>query len=137
MAKLTPKQEKFIHEYLVDQNATQAAIRAGYNKKTARQVGSENLSKPYIKKEIEKHSKKTLDKVDITVENVLQSIERTRQRLEDAMAVNDDMKATDLAALANATGKCNDQLGKYLKMYTDKVELEVTKMPQIELIRKK
>lgn len=45
---LTPKQERFVSEYLIDLNATQAAIRAGYSEKTARQVASENLSKPDI-----------------------------------------------------------------------------------------
>ncbi len=45
---LTDKQRRFVEEYLVDLNATQAAIRAGYSKKTARAVGSENLTKPDI-----------------------------------------------------------------------------------------
>ncbi len=48
MGALTPKQERFIEEYLIDLNATQAAIRAGYSKKTAKSVGSENLTKPDI-----------------------------------------------------------------------------------------
>ena len=47
-AKLTPKQQRFIDEYLIDLNATQAAIRAGYSPRTARQIGQENLSKPVI-----------------------------------------------------------------------------------------
>lgn len=52
--KLTAKQQRFIQEYLIDFNATQAAIRAGYNKKTAGVIGNENLKKPYIKSAIEK-----------------------------------------------------------------------------------
>jgi phage terminase small subunit len=44
--KLTAKQRRFVQEYLIDLNATQAAIRAGYSKNSARQVGTENLSKP-------------------------------------------------------------------------------------------
>jgi phage terminase small subunit len=47
-AKLTPKQSRFVELYLVDLNATQAAIRAGYSKNSARQIGGENLSKPGI-----------------------------------------------------------------------------------------
>lgn len=47
--KLTAKQKKFADEYLKSGNATQAAIQAGYSKKTATAVGSENLTKPYIK----------------------------------------------------------------------------------------
>lgn len=45
---MTPKQELFVHEYLVDSNATQAAIRAGYSAKTAGKIGFENLQKPEI-----------------------------------------------------------------------------------------
>lgn len=45
---LTPKEERFVGEYLIDLNATQAAIRAGYSAKSARQIGTENLSKPSI-----------------------------------------------------------------------------------------
>ena len=55
--KLTPKQQLFCDEYLIDLNATQAAIRAGYSEKTARQTGQENLSKPDIKKYIEERLK--------------------------------------------------------------------------------
>ena len=52
MSNFTPKQARFVEEYLVDLNATQAAIRAGYSKKTARQVASENLTKPDIQEAI-------------------------------------------------------------------------------------
>lgn len=53
MAKLTAKQQRFVDEYLIDLNATQAAIRAGYAKKTAYSIGEENLRKPEIKSRIE------------------------------------------------------------------------------------
>lgn len=48
MSNLTPKQERFVTEYLIDFNGTQAAIRAGYSESTARQTASENLTKPDI-----------------------------------------------------------------------------------------
>ena len=51
--KLTPKEQRFCDEYIVDLNATQAAIRAGYSRHTARSIGSENLTKPAIIAEIE------------------------------------------------------------------------------------
>ena len=51
-AKLTPKQQRFVEEYLIDLNATQAAIRAGYSNKTAGQVGYENLRKPEIQQAV-------------------------------------------------------------------------------------
>lgn len=53
MAKLTEKQKRFVAEYLVDLNATQAAIRAGYSPKTANRIGSQNLSKVDVQTEIE------------------------------------------------------------------------------------
>ena len=53
MAKLTPKQARFCEEYLVDLNATQAAIRAGYSVESAGSIGSENLTKPEIRARIE------------------------------------------------------------------------------------
>lgn len=52
--KMTPKQKRFCDEYLIDLNATQAAIRAGYSKKNANNIASENLAKPDIRKYIEK-----------------------------------------------------------------------------------
>lgn len=49
VAKMTAKQQRFCDEYLIDLNGTQAAIRAGYSKKTAASVASENLTKPNIR----------------------------------------------------------------------------------------
>lgn len=54
MARMTAKQQRFCDEYLIDLNATQAAIRAGYSEKTARVIANENLTKPYIKEYIDK-----------------------------------------------------------------------------------
>ena len=58
MTRLTTKQQAFIAEYPKDFNATQAAIRAGYSKRTARFIGCENLTKPNIADEISKHIEK-------------------------------------------------------------------------------
>jgi phage terminase small subunit len=69
--KLTPKQEMFVKEYLVDLNATQAAIRAGYNKKTAKEIGAENLTKPNIKAEIDKAILKRSERTEIKADDVL------------------------------------------------------------------
>lgn len=54
--KLTQKQQRFVDEYLVSGNATQAALKAGYSKKAAKQIGTENLAKPSIKAYIEERS---------------------------------------------------------------------------------
>lgn len=73
---LTPKQKRFCEEYLIDFNATQAAIRSGYSKKTAQAIGAENLTKPLIQIEIKAFQKKLSDKVAITLERVLQEYGR-------------------------------------------------------------
>lgn len=54
MAKLTARQQRFCDEYLIDLNATQAAIRSGYSEKNARIIASENLAKPNISEYIQK-----------------------------------------------------------------------------------
>ena len=74
VAKLTEKQKRFVAEYLVDLNATQAAIRAGYSKKTAEVIGYENLRKPQIADEIEKRQEKLRNKLEITQERVIEEI---------------------------------------------------------------
>lgn len=53
-APLTPKQQRFVQEYAVDLNATQAAIRAGYSPKTARSIASENMQRPAVKTAVQK-----------------------------------------------------------------------------------
>jgi phage terminase small subunit len=63
---MTPKQEQFVREYLVDLNATQAAIRAGYSTRTAEKIGSENLQKPEVRAAIDaaKIERSTETKID-------------------------------------------------------------------------
>jgi len=73
---LTAKQERFCLEYVVDFNATQAAIRSGYSSKTAGKIGSENLQKPEIQAEIGRLTQKTAAKLEITRERVLQELAR-------------------------------------------------------------
>jgi len=68
---LKGKQIAFVQEYLIDLNATQAAIRAGYSKKTAKEIGCENLTKPHIAKAIRQAFKKREERVEITQDLVL------------------------------------------------------------------
>jgi phage terminase small subunit len=68
---LTDKQRQFCEEYLIDLNATQAAIRAGYSEKTANRIASENLSKPDIQGHLQQLQKKLQEKTGITQERVL------------------------------------------------------------------
>jgi phage terminase small subunit len=79
---LTPKQERFIKEYLISLNVTDAAIKAGYSEKTASKIGSENLTKPEIIEAIRVEQQKTSDKLDITRENVLEKLLRIQETTE-------------------------------------------------------
>lgn len=73
---LTPKQARFVAEYLVDLNATQAAIRAGYSPKTAYAIGGENLSKPEIADAIATEQAKRAIRVEVTQDEVLTEVLR-------------------------------------------------------------
>lgn len=72
--ELTAKQRAFVREYLLDLNATQAAIRAGYSEKTAYSVGHENLSKPEIVAAIDAAMKLRAERTDITADRVLKEL---------------------------------------------------------------
>lgn len=80
MKELTPKQKMFCKEYLVDLSATNAAKRAGYSKKTATEIGYENLTKPHIQKYIKKQMDKRFESVDLSVEYILDSIHEIGKR---------------------------------------------------------
>ncbi|WP_428067379.1 terminase small subunit [Chryseobacterium gambrini] len=68
--KLTDKQERFCREYIIDLNATQAAIRAGYSKKVAGSIGFENLKKPEIEKYILSLREKKSAELDFSFERL-------------------------------------------------------------------
>ena len=74
MADLTPKQQMFVKEYLIDLNATQAAIRAGYSEKTAMQIGEQNLRKLDIAAAIELEMQKREQRTEITQDSVLKEL---------------------------------------------------------------
>ena len=73
-AKLSGRQQRFVDEFLIDLNATQAAIRAGYSEKTARSIAAENLTKPDISAEIEMRVKALCERYSVTHRNVLSEL---------------------------------------------------------------
>ena len=73
---LTPKQQRFVGEYLVDLNATQAAVRAGYSEKTARAIGCENLTKPAIQEAIATAQRQLAEETGITARRVKEELAR-------------------------------------------------------------
>lgn len=78
--KLTAKQEMFVQEYLIDLNATQAAIRAGYSEKTATAIGCENLIKPYLMEAIVKAKAERMAEVRIDAAYVLRQAVKLHER---------------------------------------------------------
>jgi phage terminase small subunit len=106
---LTPKQDMFVREYLIDLNATQAAIRAGYSPKTAMEQGHQLLQKTSVKAAIQAGMDKRAQKATITADEILANIKRLA------------MKAEDMDDTGNAL-RANELLGKHLKLFTDKVE---------------
>src|SRR6266508_6196013 len=71
---LTPKQARFVEEYLVDLNATRAAIRAGSSQHTARSVGAENLTKPDIAQAVAEAQRQQSERTQITADEVLREL---------------------------------------------------------------
>lgn len=133
MARMTAKQQRFCDEYLIDLNATQAAIRAGYSRKTARQAGAENMTKPVIKEYIkarmdEKESELIADQDEVL--KYLTSVMRGQSRSKVVVVEN----VGDFTSQAREMEKAPDEkerlkaaelLGKRYGLYTDKVEQDV------------
>ena len=76
MSKLTPKQARFVQEYLTNLNATQAAIRAGYSPKAARFVGCKNITKANIAAAIEKAQTRRAERVELTADWVVDELRK-------------------------------------------------------------
>lgn len=90
MASLTAKQARFVEEYLIDLNATQAAIRAGYSEATARSIGAENLTKPDILEAITEAQAKRSERTEITQDRVLQELAKIGfSNMLDYMTITD------------------------------------------------
>ena len=132
-SKLTSKQQRFCDEYLIDLNATQAAIRAGYSKKTARQIAQETLTKPYIKEYIdarmaEKEKQLIADQDEVLryLTSVLRGtstsseivVEGTGDGCSEARIMQKNPSEKDKL-------KAAELLGKRYGLYTEKVEAEV------------
>ncbi len=107
--RLTAKQDRFVEEYLVDLNATQAALRAGYSEKTARSIGAENLSKPDIEKAIADALEARRLRTEITQDRVLEELAAIA--FAPLPEVREVKMSDRLVAL--------DKLAKHLGMFTE------------------
>jgi phage terminase small subunit len=106
---LNDRQARFVNEYLIDLNATQAAIRSGYSEKTAYSIGSENLRKPEIQKAIAAAQADLKARTLVTQEDVIKGF------LSEAKEFGE-------GASHSARVSAWAHLGKHLNMFVDKVD---------------
>lgn len=146
--KLTPKQKLFCDYYLISLNATEASIKAGYSKKTAKEIGAENLTKPNIKEYLQNSMNKRAEKLEITADKVIGEIAKLAfANTTDILEITDhgvtikDLSKLDTTCIASAEEvfdkegmrvgvkvKLHDKtknlelLGRHLGLFKDKVE---------------
>jgi phage terminase small subunit len=148
---LTKKQKRFVEEYLVDLNATQAAIRAGYSPQTARDIGCENLTKPNIQNAIATAMADRSRRTGINQDRVIQEIAKLAFLNPvdvidmDEATIKGEANRDDTACIASVKVKvipgeggniterevktydklkALELLGKHLGMFTDKLKME-------------
>ena len=160
---MTKKQKRFIEEYLIDLNATQAAIRAGYSSDTAYSIGNENMKKPEIKACIDKAMAERSRRTGVNADRVLMELAKVAfvnasDVIDaDTATVKADALPEDTAAIQSVKVKTFGEdglereikmadklkalelLGKHLGMFKDKVvlygSLETEKTKLDDLIR--
>ena len=130
---LTAKQQRFCDEYLIDLNATQAAIRAGYSKKTANRIGTENLSKLVVKEYIAKRmaeKEKALIADQDEVLKYLTSVMRGESVSTEIVVEGTGDGCSEARKMEKEPSekerlKAAELLGKRYGLYTEKVEADV------------
>lgn len=143
---MTKKQKRFVEEYLIDLNATQAAIRAGYSPATAKEIGCENLTKPNIAAAVSQAMAERSRRTGINQDRVLQELARIGfAKITDVVdpetaKIRVDASDDDLACIQSIKIKPNEfgterevklydkksalvDLGKHLGLFKDKLEL--------------
>ncbi len=122
MEKLTDKQRRFCEEYLVDLNATQAAIRAGYSEKTANEQGSQNLAKLSIQKVISNLKKERSERISLTSDWVLNRFKDISDRCvqaEPVMIMVDGklIESGEYKFDSSGANKATEMIGKHLGIF--------------------
>lgn len=126
---MNAKQKRFCDEYLIDCNATQAAIRAGYSPKTAKQIGQENLTKPDLKKYIDEqleriHNEKTADAQEVL--EYLTAVMRGEHTEQVLKLIGEGVQTvTDIDVSARERLKAAGLIGKRYGMFKDNVNVDL------------
>ncbi|MGU5502551.1 terminase small subunit [Streptococcus anginosus] len=130
MAKLTLKQQRFADEYIISANATDAAIKAGYAKRSAGQIGEQNLKKLEIKKYIDERLAQLASEKIATQEEVLTyltSVMRGETQEQTLISIGElGQEITDIDVGAKDRIKAAELLGKRHRLWTDKVEADIS-----------
>lgn len=152
---MTRKQKVFIEEYLIDLNATQAAIRAGYSPESAGSMGSENLKKPEIRARIEKAMAERSRRTGINQDRVLQELAKIGfANIKDVVDLNTakvltDAKEEDLACIQSVKIKPNEwgterevklydkrdalvDIGKHLGMFQNNLNVSIDSSEKLD-----
>ena len=108
--QLTEREAAFVREYLVDKNATQAAIRAGYSARSAGQQSHDMLQRPIIKAALAGELRAQAERTLLTADKVLLDIQHFGDKAAKAGEYHAAIRSREL-------------LGKHLRLFTDKVEL--------------
>lgn len=120
MPKLTEKQKRFCEEYLVDLNATQSAIRAGYSIKTANRIASENLSKPDIQTYIRKLLDERSERTGVSGDKIIEELQKIAFAEDVVITGKEKLRALEL-------------LGKYFGLFIEKAQIETDNKLKITL----
>lgn len=124
---MNARQRKFCDEYLVDCNATQAAIRAGYSPKTAYSIGVENLKKPELKDYIDEHLERMHNEKTADAQEVLEyltSVMRGEHEEETLRMIGDGVQKIDkIEVSAKDRIKAAELIGKRFGMFKDGIDI--------------
>lgn len=134
MPKLTDRRKEFVRQYLVDLNATKAAIRAGYSERTAYSVGQRLLKNVEIQRAVAAAQAKRARRVEVTqdyvLSNLVEVVERTMQRApvldRKGEQVTDEEGRAVWTFDAKNANRALELLGKHLGIFADRVKAEVS-----------